>query len=322
MSNLNKKVNRAPNVVNGVSSVLNRGKGLLTNKDNVIKVLIGLFVLLIVGMIVYWIYNAVLKSSSVDATNPLIIAGDVHTSSENNKKNIINLPLETKLPSTANSDSASLAYTMSFWVYVEKWENTDTEKYIMYKGTDKEPDSSQHVDQFSISLGANVNVLKIKTLMMSTIANGENKTQECNIRNFPLQKWVHVAYVLDNRSVDVYVNCKLERSCLLPNVPKLIQLPLRIPSYKNNGSNSNIFGKLASVRYFSEALRPVDVVQICNEGPFGTKGMKSVDNEASTDPVVCSTSVSDVVKSVLYTADPLTHRGSGTETSEKFRGYY
>ena len=167
-ANKNNKGLKNSNMSKKLSSVVNRGKGLITNKGNVVKVLIGLFVLLIVGMIAYWVYNAVVKSSKIDKENPIIIAGDVHTQNLNKD----NKDIEVTLPSTANSDSPSLSYTISFWVYVEKWE-TNNEKIIMCKPptggpTDKTDHSS---DQFCISLAENVNTLIVRTRVNKNVDN-------------------------------------------------------------------------------------------------------------------------------------------------------
>lgn len=264
MTNANKASGNS-GVRKNMSSMINKGKGMMKGSNKVVMALVGLFVIIIIGMIVYWVYNAIMKASDVDSINPIIIAGDKHTKDMK--------PVHMRLPVMANSNAPNLSYTISFWVYVERWED-QKEKVFMYKGgkddTITENDTSPP-EQFSMFLKKNTNTLVVRTALL----NNSPTHQECNIHNFPLQKWVHVGYVLDNRTVDVYVNCKLERSCLLANIPKLHGGELHVPKHNNKpNSNSNIYGKIASVRYFSEALRPVDIVQICNEGPFATRGMK------------------------------------------------
>lgn len=122
-------------------------------------------------------------------------------------------------------------------------------------------------------------------LLISTSVLGR-KPQVCDVANIPIQKWVHVAYVLDNRTVDVYVDCKLERSCVLTGVPllnnqKLYLFPQNTSSPGGSGTTdgqTGFLGQLSSLRYFSQALRPVDVARICNEGPHATKGAPSKDH--------------------------------------------
>ena len=269
MSNANKASGNS-GVRKNVSSMINKGKGMMKGSNKVVMALVGLFVIIIIGMIVYWVYNAIMKASDVDSINPIIIAGDKHTKDMK--------PVHMRLPVMANSNAPNLSYTISFWVYVERWEKIQKEKVFMYKGNKKDKkdiqikeENGDPIEQFSMFLKKNTNTLVVRTALLN---NSTSTHQECNIHNFPLQKWVHVGYVLDNRTVDVYVNCKLERSCLLASIPRLYGGKLHVPKHDNSKTNSNMYGKIASVRYFSEALRPVDIVQICNEGPFATRGMK------------------------------------------------
>lgn len=41
-------------------------------------------------------------------------------------------------------------------------------------------------------------------------------THMCMINNFPLQRWVNLIVSLNNRTMDVYLNGKLVRTCILP----------------------------------------------------------------------------------------------------------
>ena len=45
--------------------------------------------------------------------------------------------------------------------------------------------------------------------------------KQCDIVNVPLQRWVNLVIVLHNKSLDVYLNGELKRSCILENIPKL-----------------------------------------------------------------------------------------------------
>ena len=43
----------------------------------------------------------------------------------------------------------------------------------------------------------------------------------CTINNFPLQRWVNLIICLNNRTLDVYLNGKLVRTCVLPGIAKV-----------------------------------------------------------------------------------------------------
>jgi hypothetical protein len=85
----------------------------------------------------------------------------------------------------------------------------------------------------------------------------------CDVVQLPIQRWVHVAVVLWNRTADVYVNGKLNRSCVLDNVP--------IVNYKDDLyvlQNNTFNGKLAQLRYYNRALNATEVYSQYSKGPL------------------------------------------------------
>ncbi len=71
---------------------------------------------------------------------------------------------------------------------------------------------------------------------------------KCDIINIPLQRWVHLALVMHNKTLDVYLNGKLARSCTYKNVPMY-----------NNGDihwldEGGFKGQIGEFRYFNRAL--------------------------------------------------------------------
>jgi hypothetical protein len=43
----------------------------------------------------------------------------------------------------------------------------------------------------------------------------------CSIEDVPLQRWTNLIISLDNRALDLYLDGKLVRTCVLPGVPKM-----------------------------------------------------------------------------------------------------
>ena len=70
----------------------------------------------------------------------------------------------------------------------------------------------------------------------------------CDISNIPLQKWVHIGIVLSNRTLSVFMDGKLSRSCVLKNVPKVVDGKLYL--FQNDGFN----GKISDFMYVNYAL--------------------------------------------------------------------
>lgn len=259
MSNTNKKVNYSNNSLKkNATKTYNKIKKLSLP----LRMLIIFVLLLVVGLIIYFIYKAIRAATIGDSENPLIIPGAVDASDPGSSMSVT-------LPNTSGSNSPTMAFSLSFWIYVSDWYYRLGEpKAIMIKARGNQISSAAP----GIWLAPNRNNLIITTAVLGNKNGG--KPQSCNIPNIPLQKWVHIAYVLDNRTNDVYVNGKLERSCVLRNVPRLNNANLRVLP-KTNYKNVGFLGQLAGLRYFSSALRPSDVVKIYNDGPHVTDGQKA-----------------------------------------------
>ena len=45
-------------------------------------------------------------------------------------------------------------------------------------------------------------------------------TKNCDIENIAVQRWMHLGIVLQNKTMDVYINGQLRRSCTYANIPK------------------------------------------------------------------------------------------------------
>lgn len=261
--------NRAANTNKLGSTAGNYLKG--TNR--LVVGLIGIFVLLVVGMIIYWIYQAIKKARGGDNMNPILVDGSIDASDPKNAKH-------WKLPVSSSTNSPNLAFTISFWMYIADWNYRFTEpKAIMVKGA----------NGFGKEDAAPGIWLARKTnrLVVATRTKARGHLEFCDVDNIPLQKWVHVCYVLNNRVVDIYVNGKLERSCVLTGVPLLNNQSLYlIPPNPNTSQVAQdmrygFLGQLSSVRYYSSALRPVDVARLYNEGPHNTKGSDTKDPDGT-----------------------------------------
>ena len=85
----------------------------------------------------------------------------------------------------------------------------------------------------------------------------------CDIVELPLQRWVHVGVVLWNRTTDIYLNGKLARSCILPNVP-YVNWGAGVQVCNNGGFN----GKMASLRYFNRSLNATEMYKLYSKGPM------------------------------------------------------
>jgi len=220
------------------------GKAMNTAKNvassNTFKYIMLVILVVILIVVIYFIFKG--RTDQYSLKNPILIDGPTNAFSQEGRG------IVKRIPQNANPFS----FSYSLWIYVSEW--NEKEKYIIQRGS-----NNNTIFLPSLRLGTNTNDL---TATISTT----KREEQCNVANIPLQKWVHIVYVLNNRTVDIYVNGKLERSCVLEGIPlaRTVQDVAVVP-------NGGFFGQISRVQYFSSSLEPVDVERIYLEGPYDGK---------------------------------------------------
>jgi len=93
------------------------------------------------------------------------------------------------------------------------------------------------------------------------IGDKDSVVHTCMVSNIPIQKWVNLVVSVYGRSMDLYIDGKLVRTCLLPGTAKV-----------NN--NADIFltprggfdGWTSKLQYYSNSLNPQEVWNIYTRG--------------------------------------------------------
>jgi len=152
-----------------------------------------------------------------------------------------------------NSDQG-LEFTYSVWIYIQDW--TRGWKNIFIKGDRGSQAGTSSARAPGLWLYPDTNALHAR---INTFAS---PNEGCDIKNIPLQKWVNIVYVLNNRTVDIYIDGKLERSCVLRGVPKLNNEQLHVCD------NGGFFGKISRLAYYKYAMKPDEVFKIYSRGPY------------------------------------------------------
>lgn len=119
-----------------------------------------------------------------------------------------------------SSPDNGLAFTLSFWLFIDDWNyKFMNEKNILEKG------------HFKVFLSPRYNNLVVEI----PIYNNSNKSSEMiSFNNIPLQKWINVTIILENRYLDLWINGKLYSSRHLSNLP-LIEDDAPITLFDNGG---------------------------------------------------------------------------------------
>ncbi len=103
--------------------------------------------------------------------------------------------------------------------------------------------------------------------MYPSSSTTSGSTHSCNVANIPIQKWVNIIISLYGRTLDVYIDGKLVRTCVLPGVAKIAKnAPIYItPMGGFSGYTSN-------VNYYNDALNPQEAYNIYRLG-YGGSGI-------------------------------------------------
>ena len=226
------------------------------NSSSMGKVIFIIILVLFIAFIIYVIYVAVTASKEAAANSPVIVNDvlDAYIA-----RPAFSLPQVTQ----------GMNQTFSTWIYVKDWNYKFGQyKNILWKGnpnltsTTSANPSISNIHCPSIWLYPLTNSLKVVT---STSV--PEQVESCDIQNIPLMSWVHIVYVLNNRTVDIYMNGKLERSCALRGIPTITNDPVYITS---GSPQPGYYGKIGKTQYFTKALLPNDVANLYQQGPLGT----------------------------------------------------
>ena len=166
----------------------------------------------------------------------------------------------TKIAASDLEQSNAANYAYSAWFYIDDWSYRYGEPKVVLGRLDSDLNPSP-----SIVLGAIKNNLKIETTVYPSSDSSTGSTHTCNVANVPIQKWVNVIVSLYGRTMDVYIDGKLVRTCVLPGVAKIAN---NAPVYVT--PLGGFSGYTANIHYYSDALNPQEAYNIYRKGYGGS----------------------------------------------------
>ena len=167
----------------------------------------------------------------------------------------------TKIDSSDLEQSNASNFAYSVWFYIDDWSYRYGEPKIVLGRLDADLKPSP-----SIVLGAIENNVKIETTVYpsSSSASAAASTHTCNVANVPIQRWVNLIVSLYGRTLDVYIDGKLVRTCVLPGVAKIANnAPIYITPL------GGFSGYTSNVHYYGDALNPQQAYNIYRAGYGG-----------------------------------------------------
>ena len=255
------------NAANGVSS---GGSG---------KTAFNAVVVVLVVVALYYFYKWISGTGDYDSKEVI-----VYTSAN------VGLPgksTEPKVFTSGNSNMPALyeggEYSVSTWVYVTNWgvnkgynkpflrlnggSSNGYETLVMYLG--------QNVSKLAIRVSTDA--LKLDAAKLNDIrpANGSSygatpytdvDSKKCDIESIDLQRWVCITAVLDGRTLDMYIDGKLSRSCVLAGMFKVSGDSTKLLI----GGPTGFGGLIGQTQVANYAYSPDQVYRVYQNGPFDT----------------------------------------------------
>jgi hypothetical protein len=176
---------------------------------------------------------------------------------------------------TNGSDIPSSNFAYSVWFYVNDWNYRYGEhKVIFGRMGAKSGDRGGSIPGISgldpcpaVVLGAVENNVSVSlgcypgADQEPTTPGGNTVVHTCSIANVPIQKWVNLVISVYGRTMDLYIDGKLVRTCLLPGVASV-----------NN--NANIYvtpaggfdGWTSKLQYYPNSINPQQAWNIYTQG--------------------------------------------------------
>ena len=183
-------------------------------------------------------------------------------------------------PSTGGAD-----WGMQYWMYISDWN---------YKfGSDKDvakrvaPDNPATVGP-RIFLSPSENTLNVRVSIYPAdtsagaaspdSSSGTGDSFTCSVENVPLQSWFSVSVTVFQRNLDIYINGRLVKSCVLPGVPKPAVGDIIL------NDNGGFSGSLCNLNWYNAMLTPQDCKDFHAKGtqcaPPAAAGAASVNKDS------------------------------------------
>lgn len=159
----------------------------------------------------------------------------------------------SNLPSSFKANSA-----ISIWFYIKKWVNGANIVSFHTGGTGDVAST-----MFKVQFKANTNTIQIFP------RSGTSDTQyDCEIAEFPLQKWVNLIISFNGSAMDVYVDGKLVKSCVVNQGSRLQETQSIVLGDDAAAVTSADVGFITNVKLKAAPIAPQEAWDIYSQG-FG-----------------------------------------------------
>ena len=153
---------------------------------------------------------------------------------------------DTSLPNSFKANSA-----ISIWFYIKTW--VGGARVI-------EMQNASAASIFKVQFKASTNTIQIFPRSGAPVSG-----EDCEIAEFPLQKWVNLIISFNGSAMDVYVDGKLVKSCVVNNGSKIQETKKII---LGDRSKTEDVGFITNVKLKAASIAPQEAWDIYSQG-FG-----------------------------------------------------
>jgi hypothetical protein len=182
--------------------------------------------------------------------------------------------IEASSLASSSSAGSTSNYTYSIWFYIDDWNVKYGEPKVVFGRMASEMDKTQPCPLVSLAPLENNLIVSLAiypgmdtapiedttttTDTMTTTTTTDTTTDtsatsihRCMVANIPIQKWVNVLISTYGRSLDIYIDGKLVRTCVLPGVARIeSSTPVYITP------NGGFSGYTAKFQYWPDSCDP------------------------------------------------------------------
>jgi hypothetical protein len=210
----------------------------INNKTIVIVVAI-IIVLLLLTIGVYYTFFSIDQYTSI-LCKPTHFVKDFNMYVPNEK-----LPLSK----TGNS------FTYSLWINIQNVaENSQWQSNVNYKKPILYRYGSPNINYYPKDHNLQIQ-------MSYKDSNDDINYYDIDLTTLPMQKWVNIIIILENRNIDIFIDTIRYRSAILPNVPFIFNRNVYMGE-----SDNNFNGYVGGVKYYNRALKENDIANIYTAG--------------------------------------------------------
>lgn len=247
------------------------------NSNSIIAKFVFLILVLIVFLFLLNLGVILIQYFTAPSTNPYLSKGMLSgTSAQSIPQDPANK--DSQVVYRSNNKATGIEFTWSIWIMVDNV-GTDSNKvkHIFHKGTDdhyadKNPlvANGSLVNYTGIAgpnngpglyMDSAKNTLYFVMDVISPTLTTVQNAQVIDVSNVPMKKWVHCAFRLQNKVMDVYINGVIVTRRTFDYIPKQNYDDVHI------GKNGGFSGNISDLRYYDHALTAFEISKIVYYGP-------------------------------------------------------